>query len=147
MTDDTSANGIHTSGGKFAAGNPGGPGNPHAGQVARLRSAMLEAVTLDDMRAVARKLVEMALQGDLKAVDLLLTRTLGKADSGPVVAVQMNQEADGRGDFRERFKAISERIRAERAERAARGEVEEPVNLEELERLKAEGLQMLERLR
>ena len=71
---DPSANGNHTSGGKFVAGNPGGPGNPHAGQVARLRSAMLEAVTPDDLRAVTRKLVEMAIGGDLKAVDLLLTQ-------------------------------------------------------------------------
>ena len=72
--NDTSANGIHTSGGKFAAGNPGGPGNPHGGQVARLRAAMLEAVSEDDMRAVVLKLVELAKGGDLKAIDLLLTQ-------------------------------------------------------------------------
>ena len=62
-----------------------------------VEAAMLDAVTPDDMRAVTRKLVEMALAGDLKAVDLLLTRTLGKADSGPVVAVQVNQQAGGGG--------------------------------------------------
>ena len=67
--NETSANGIHTPNGKFAAGNPGGPGNPHGGQVARLRAVMLEAVSEDDMRAVVLKLVELAKEGDLKAID------------------------------------------------------------------------------
>ncbi len=145
--NDTSANGIHTPNGKFAAGNPGGPGNPHGGQVARLRAAMLEAVTPEDMRAVTRKLVEMALEGDLKAIDLLLNRTLGKADSGPLVAVQMNQQVDGLGEIRGRAAAIADRLRAERAERAARGIVEVPPTPEELERRKAEAMQILQRLR
>ncbi len=114
MIDETSANGIHTPNGKFAAGNPGGPGNPHAGQVARLRAVMLEAVSEDDMRAVVLKLVELAKGGDLKAIDLLLTRTLGKADGGPVVAVQMNQQANGPGASPGRAAGILARLRAER---------------------------------
>ena len=69
--NDTSANGIHTSGGKFAAGNPGGPGNPHGGQVARLRAAMLEAVSEDDMRAVVLKLVELAHPASSPAENML----------------------------------------------------------------------------
>lgn len=142
--NDTSANGVHTAGGKFAVGNPGGPGNPHGGQVARLRAAMLEAVSEDDMRAVALKLVELAKGGDLKAIDLLLTRTLGKADGGPLVAVQMNQQADELGELRERAKAIADRLRAERA---ANGIVEVPATPEELERRKAEAMQILQRLR
>ncbi len=145
--NDTSANGIHTLNGKFAAGNPGGPGKPHGGQVARLRAAMLEAVTSEDMRAVTRKLVEMALEGDLKAIDLLLNRTLGKADSGPAVAVQINSETRGPGENQERIAAIVARIRAERAERTARGEEDVPLDPEELAHRKVEGMQMLQRLR
>ena len=38
--------------GKFAQGNPGGPGNPHAKRVGELRTALLDAVTPEDMRAV-----------------------------------------------------------------------------------------------
>jgi len=38
--------------GRFVEGNVGGPGNPHAKEVARLRSAMLNAVTVDDLRAI-----------------------------------------------------------------------------------------------
>ncbi len=142
--NDTSANGIHTAGGKFAAGNPGGPGNPHGGQVARLRAAMLEAVTPEDMRDVTRKLVEMALKGDLKAIDLLLTRMVGKADSGPLVAVQMNQQSDRSGEVQGRAAAILDRLRAERA---ARGIVEVPLAPEELARRKAEVSEILQRLR
>ncbi len=108
--------------GRFLPGNPGGPGNPHAGQVARLRSVMLDAVTEDDLRAVTRKLVEMALAGDLKAVDLLLNRTLGKADSGPAVAIQMNQQGQT-STFEQRRAELVERIRAKITEVAAkRGE-------------------------
>ena len=126
--NDTSANGIHTPNGKFAAGNPGGPGNPHGGQVARLRAAMLEAVTPEDMRDVTRKLVEMAKGGDLKAIHLLLNWTLGKADSGPLVAVQMNQQANGPGASPGRAAAIIERLRAARGDAPA--ESDAPITLE-----------------
>ncbi len=64
--------------GHFASGNPGGPGNPHAAQVARLRSAMLEAVSEADIKAVARRLVKLALEGDVPAIRELLLRTIGK---------------------------------------------------------------------
>lgn len=40
--------------GRFAKGNAGGPGNPHAAQVARLRAALLNAITEDDIRALRR---------------------------------------------------------------------------------------------
>ncbi len=36
--------------GRFMPGHPGGPGNPHAKQTGKLRSAMLKAVTEKDMR-------------------------------------------------------------------------------------------------
>ncbi len=140
----TTANGLHTSNGKFATGNPGGPGNPHGGQVARLRAAMLEAVSEDDMRAVVLKLVEMAKGGDLKAIDLLLNRTLGKADSGPLVAVQMNQQSNGPGESPRRAAAIVARIRAERL---ARGEAPvEPLS-PDLEELRAGILKRIEAMR
>lgn len=110
---EASPNGIHQPDGKFAAGNPGGPGNPHAGQVARLRAVMLEAVTPDEMRSVVGKLIELAKGGDLKAIDLLLTRTLGKADSGPLVAVQMNQHTTESERSPRRVADIVARLRGE----------------------------------
>jgi len=79
MNDDTAPtfDGRDASG-RFAPGNRGGPGNPHAKKVAKLRSALFETVTEDDMKAVAAKLVEMARAGELPAIRELLERTLGR---------------------------------------------------------------------
>lgn len=68
-----------TSAGRFAPGNPGGPGNPHAPTVARLRAAILAAVTPDDIEAIVRALVHRAKGGDLGAARELLDRAIGKA--------------------------------------------------------------------
>jgi len=64
--------------GRFTKGNAGGPGNPHAARVAQLRSALLNAVTEDDMIAVARALIHKAKLGDVPAIRELCERTLGK---------------------------------------------------------------------
>lgn len=77
--------------GKFAIGNPGGPGNPHVRKVAKLRRAMFRAVTPDDIAKAIAKLVEMALEGDVPAIRELLDRTIGRpatpvtgSDGGPL---------------------------------------------------------------
>ena len=77
MTDAPSPNG-RDGRGRFAAGWKGGPGNPHAAQVARLRAEMLNAVTPDDMRAIVSRLVELAKGGDVRAIKEVLDRTLGR---------------------------------------------------------------------
>ncbi len=64
--------------GRFAPGNVGGPGNPHAAQVAKLRAALLEAVTDDDVRGVVCALVKAAKGGSVPAARELLERLLGK---------------------------------------------------------------------
>ena len=64
--------------GRFARGNPGGPGNPHAKRTSLLRAALLEAVTEDDIRAVAHGLVAKARSGDTAATRELLDRVIGK---------------------------------------------------------------------
>ena len=64
--------------GRFAPGNRGGPGNPHAAQVSRLRSALLDAITPDDMRAIVAALIEKARSGDVHAASVLFDRVLGK---------------------------------------------------------------------
>src|SRR5262245_35123958 len=56
--------------GRFAKGNRGGPGNPFARRVARLRTLLLEIVSEDDLRRILRKLVELAGAGDLAAARL-----------------------------------------------------------------------------
>ncbi|MBL8964282.1 MAG: hypothetical protein JNK70_09440, partial [Phycisphaerae bacterium] len=64
--------------GRFAAGNRGGPGNPLAPQVAKLRAAMIGAVSPKDMRAITDKLVELARAGNVAAIKEVFERTLGK---------------------------------------------------------------------
>ena len=70
--------------GRFAVGNPGGPGNPHGKKQAQLRAALYGAVSLADVRAIAKVLVKQAREGDLDAVELLLDRLLGKPAVGDV---------------------------------------------------------------
>ena len=56
----------------------GGPGNPHARRVARLRGLIVQAVTDDDLGAVVRALVQAAKAGEPWAVRELLDRCIGK---------------------------------------------------------------------
>lgn len=64
--------------GRFAPGNSGGPGNPHAKQVGALRSALLRAVSEDDMQAIIGKLVAQARSGSVPAAKEVLDRCLGR---------------------------------------------------------------------
>ena len=72
-------NGGRDTQGRFAKGNAGGPGNPHAQQVARLRSALLEGVTPKDLNKIVAKLVKMAKGGNVVAAKEVLDRCLGKS--------------------------------------------------------------------
>ncbi len=67
--------------GRFLPGNPGGPGNPHGAAVARFRSALMTAVTEEDLHEIARALVDAAKGGDVTAARLLLDRLLGPAEA------------------------------------------------------------------
>jgi hypothetical protein len=64
--------------GRFAGGNAGGPGNPFARRVAALRTALLDLVSEEDIRSIARRLILQAHTGDLGAVKLLFLYALGK---------------------------------------------------------------------
>ncbi|MFG0313127.1 MAG: hypothetical protein ACF8LL_02920 [Phycisphaerales bacterium] len=103
MPDEPSTNGANgrDTRGRFAKGNAGGPGNPLAGRVARLRSALIAAVTDEDMEAVARKLVSMAKEGDVAAIRELLSRTLGKPHEA---------------DLLERIESLEERLAEQQAQ-------------------------------
>ena len=64
--------------GRFAAGNPGGVGNPFARQTAALRTALVSAVSEQDIAEVIQALLGKARQGDVAATKLLLAYTVGK---------------------------------------------------------------------
>jgi hypothetical protein len=63
--------------GRFRPGNTLGRGNPHASHVARLRSALLDAVEPGDLEAVVMTLCRLAREGDVSAAKLLMDRLLG----------------------------------------------------------------------
>jgi hypothetical protein len=73
--------------GRFTKGNPGGPGNPFARQVAELRKRLLDRLTGEDLDGIADKLIALAKEGDVPAIKLLFCYTLGK----PADAVQPDQ--------------------------------------------------------
>ncbi len=73
--------------GKFVPGNPGGPGNPHGRQVAKLRTALVSAVSEEDIRDIAKNLVTSAKAGDLGAVKLVLSYSVGPPHQGPTTDI------------------------------------------------------------
>lgn len=80
--------------GRFAPGNGGGPGNPHAATVSRLRSALFRAVTEEDIREVVVALVTEAKAGSVPAARELLQRVLGQPEATDVlVRLEELQEA------------------------------------------------------
>jgi hypothetical protein len=81
MNQTPSSNGANGSGGRFAKGNSGGPGNPYAKRVAELRAALFEAVTPDDLKAVVASLLAQAKRGEVASIRELLQRVLGPPES------------------------------------------------------------------
>lgn len=94
-------------GGRFSKGNPGGPGNPFARRVARLRSVLLDAVTETDLAEVVAGLLGAAKAGDAAAARLVLSYTVGQPTPAPdpdrldADETRVFQElAEALGDFR-----------------------------------------------
>lgn len=69
--------------GKFAVGNPGGPGRPKGRRVTEYRRAAEEAVSPEMVRGVLRKVAMQALQGNLTAARIIIERTLGRPAEVP----------------------------------------------------------------
>ena len=69
--------------GHFRQGNRGGPGNPFARQIARLRKTLLEAVSEADLVEVIEMLKHKAKEGDVAAAKLLLSYSIGKPVDPP----------------------------------------------------------------
>src|SRR5262245_60374591 len=83
--------------GRFAPGNAGGPGNPHARQVAALRREVVQFLAEGRLRPLAERLYEVAMTGSVPAAKLLLSYALGR----PAAAVEPDEvEAHELGVFR-----------------------------------------------
>lgn len=68
--------------GRFAPGNAGGPGNPHAKRSAEIRSLIYRTVSDDDLQAIIASLVQQAKAGDLPAAREVLDRCMGRPPQG-----------------------------------------------------------------
>ena len=77
-------NGRDATTGRFIKGWKGGPGNPRGGQIEQLRSAMIEAVTDEDIKRIFATLVRLAVAGDVRAATLVLDRVLGRPQEAVV---------------------------------------------------------------
>ena len=73
-------------GGRFVKGHAGGPGNPHSQKVQQLRTALLAAVSPEDLVEVVKALITNAKAGDVFAARELLDRCLGKAKQPSLTA-------------------------------------------------------------
>ncbi len=71
--------------GRFAAGNPGGPGRPRT-RGDTLRRAAEDAVSPEHVAAIIRRATRMALEGNLAAMRLVLERTCGRVAEAPAEA-------------------------------------------------------------
>ena len=86
----------------------------------KLRSAMLSAVSDQDIADVTQKLIALAKGGDVSAAKLLFDRCMGKPtvpQQTPTIAVQQNVQLSQPGDGRRLAQAVVARIRAERQAR------------------------------
>lgn len=63
--------------GRFAHGNPGGPGGSRS-RANELRQAAINAITPEHIEALVRKATRMGLEGNLVAMRLVFERTSGK---------------------------------------------------------------------
>ncbi len=67
--------------GRFATGNPGGPGRPRRPVELEYLSTLNESVTLDDWREIVMRAVADAKGGDAKAREWLSERLMGSEPS------------------------------------------------------------------
>ncbi len=81
--------------GRFAEGNPGGPGRLRAARAA-WQTALAECVTDDHLRAIITLLLEIAKAGEPWAIREVLDRTIGKAKP----AQDPEQQDEGNGPRR-----------------------------------------------
>jgi hypothetical protein len=67
--------------GRFAPGNPGGPGNPYTRQTALLRQVVLDELNEVEIRIIVQRLKARAVGGDVQAIKLVLAYAVGKPEN------------------------------------------------------------------
>jgi hypothetical protein len=69
--------------GRFAKGNPGGPGNPFYRRQAEFRRACLELFTPEDVMSLLRVMLALGRNGDVAAAKVFLEYVIGKPHQAP----------------------------------------------------------------
>ncbi len=69
--------------GRFACGNAGGPGNPHARHCAYMLSRFRSIIDETKLEAIIQVLYARALAGDMSAIKLILSYSIGKPAPAP----------------------------------------------------------------
>lgn len=72
--------GVQNAKGQFIKGNPGGPGNPYAFNMAELRAAAFGVVKPENMANIFRAMIVLAEHGDIDAAKFISGYVLGKPD-------------------------------------------------------------------
>lgn len=107
MEPSTNVSNGHDTNGRFTTGNQFGHGNPHSGQVAKFRSALLSAVTEADLVEIVQALVTSAKGGDLGSAKLIIDRICGKVAVDAITPPPPPLSVEQR---RQRLRQITERI-------------------------------------
>jgi len=101
-----------TSNGRFAFGNPGGPGRPRRAVERQYLATLSETVSLDDWRDIVRVAMTFAKQGDAKARDWLTRYLIGE---NPInLAALAADEAAGIGPAEDIVEQMARGIRHRR---------------------------------
>lgn len=83
FTDAPANNGDQTArDGRFAPGNPGGPGRKEGSR--NKATLILDALADDDAKEILRKAIEKAKGGDVRAIEMILARVWPPRKSRPV---------------------------------------------------------------
>lgn len=99
--------------GRFAKGNPGGPGNPYARRQAEYQAAIQDVVSPQRFRGVLTVLLKAVLErGDIQAARLLMDRVLGKPRAEPIAegAMDMPKGLDSAADVSKAANALLQGI-------------------------------------
>jgi len=78
--------------GRFAPGNPGGPGGARR-RACEFKKAAEDAITAEHVQGLMRRATRMGLEGDLGAIRFVTERVIGKAGSTPPDPVEIQLPA------------------------------------------------------
>jgi hypothetical protein len=103
--------------GRYLPGNPGGPGNPMAREMARLRLRLCQTVSDEAFDLVVEKLLLLAIKGHFGAIKLLLEYRAGRPDRSvgidelPLHEMRLGLEACRLGRLAEQAAELPEPVR------------------------------------